>query len=153
MLRLCEEDCTCILFTFVLQCISAVQPGGEGGLERGKRCKRRKRPHTVVTRRERNVHIEGRYTESVSDCREQPPDTLGEKHVDIANNTANTQRNLRLTITTSAYDCTVWLEVTRVEATPPKNIQHPNRPPSAMLPLFGLAKLQMPCPWEQPRPI
>lgn len=105
------------------------------------------------TRRERNVHIEGRYSESVSDRREQPPDTLGGKHVDIANNTANTQRNLCLTITTSACDCTVRLEVTRVEATPRKTFSTQIGPPSAMLPLFGLAKLQMPCPWEQPRPI
>lgn len=102
----------------------------------GKCCKRRKRPYTVGTQRERNVHIEGRYSESVSDRREQPPDTPGEKHVDIANNTANTQRNLRLTITTSAYDCTVRLEVTRVEATPRKTFSTQIGPPSAMLPLF-----------------
>lgn len=46
--------------------------------------------------------------------------THSEKHVDIANNTANTQRNLRLTVTTGACDCTVQLEVTWVEGTPRK---------------------------------
>lgn len=69
---------------------------------------------------ERNVHIEGRpYSDSVSDRREQPK-VARDKHVDIANNTANTQRNLRLTVTTGACDCTVQLEVTWVEGTPRK---------------------------------
>lgn len=79
--------------------------------------------------------------------------THSEKHVDIANNTANTQRNLRLTITTGACDCTVLLEVTRVEATPRKTFSTQNRLRVQCSHFFGLIILPMPCPWERPRPI